>query len=148
MFVDEIDIFVKGGDGGAGCVSFRREKYVPWGGPDGGDGGDGGSIWLEADRSLTTLLDYHYRRHYHAERGTHGQGSNRHGASGADLVLKVPLGTVVSDRDTGERLGDHRCFVVALAVRLDMRPRAGEVSFDQCGDVARIHARARSWGRT
>ena len=106
MFVDEIDIFVKGGDGGAGCVSFRREKYVPRGGPDGGDGGDGGSVWLEADPALTTLLDYHYKRHYHAERGTHGEGSNRHGASGNDLVLRVPLGTVVADRDTGERLDD------------------------------------------
>jgi GTP-binding protein len=106
MFVDEIDIFVKGGDGGAGCVSFRREKYVPRGGPDGGDGGDGGSVWLEADPALTTLLDYHYKRHYHAERGMHGEGSNRHGASGRDLVLRVPLGTVVTDRDTGERLGD------------------------------------------
>src|SRR5256712_4947766 len=106
MFVDEIDVFVKGGDGGAGWVSFRREKYVPYGGPDGGDGGQGGSIWLEADPALTTLLDYHYRRHYHAERGTHGQGSNRHGASGDDLVLKVPLGTIVADRDTGEHLGD------------------------------------------
>jgi GTPase len=106
MFVDEIDVFVKGGDGGAGCVSFRREKFVPYGGPDGGDGGDGGSIWLEADPALTTLLDYHYKRHYHAERGTHGQGSNRHGASGRDTTLRVPLGTVVADRDTGEHLGD------------------------------------------
>jgi GTP-binding protein len=106
MFVDEIDVFVKGGDGGAGCVSFRREKYVPYGGPDGGDGGHGGSIWLEADPALTTLLDYHYKRHYHAERGTHGQGSNRHGSSGRDTILKVPLGTIVVDRDTGEHLGD------------------------------------------
>src|SRR5207249_10827812 len=106
MFVDEIDIFVKGGDGGAGCVIFRREKYVPHGGPDGGDGGDGGSVWLEADPSLTTLLDYHYKRHYHAERGQHGEGSNRHGASGADLVLRVPLGTVVADRETGEPVAD------------------------------------------
>src|SRR2546426_2851043 len=106
MFVDEIDVFVKGGDGGAGCVSFRREKFIPYGGPDGGDGGDGGSIWLEANAALTTLLDYHYKRHYHAERGTHGQGSNRHGASGSDMVLKAPLGTVVSDRDTGQRLAD------------------------------------------
>ena len=80
MFIDEIDIFVKGGDGGAGCVSFRREKYVPRGGPDGGDGGDGGSVFLEADPALTTLLDFRYKRHYHAERGTHGEGSNRHGA--------------------------------------------------------------------
>ena len=106
MFVDEIDIFVKGGDGGAGCVSFRREKYVPRGGPDGGDGGDGGSVYLEADSGLTTLLDFHYQRHYHAERGQHGEGSNRSGASGNDLVLRVPIGTVVRDRDTGEVLGD------------------------------------------
>src|SRR5499433_3879664 len=106
MFVDEIDVFVKGGDGGAGCVSFRREKFVPRGGPDGGDGGDGGSIFLEADPAITTLLDFHYQRHYTAERGQHGKGSNKHGASGEDTILRVPLGTVVSDRDTGERLGD------------------------------------------
>jgi len=106
MFVDEIDVFVKGGDGGAGCISFRREKFVPRGGPDGGDGGDGGSILLEADPSITTLLDFHYQRHYTAERGQHGKGSNKHGASGNDTILRVPLGTVVSDRDTGERLGD------------------------------------------
>jgi GTP-binding protein len=106
MFVDEIDIFVKGGDGGAGCVSFRREKFVPRGGPDGGDGGDGGSVWLEADPALTTLLDYHYKHHYYAERGQHGEGSNRHGASGSDLTLRVPLGTIVTDRDTSEHLGD------------------------------------------
>jgi GTP-binding protein len=106
MFVDEIDVFVKGGDGGAGCISFRREKFVPRGGPDGGDGGDGGSILLEADPVITTLLDFHYQRHYTAERGQHGKGSNKHGASGEDTILRVPLGTVVSDRDTGERLGD------------------------------------------
>ena len=106
MFVDEIDIFVKGGDGGAGCVSFRREKFVPRGGPDGGDGGHGGSIWLEADPRVGTLLDYHYRRHYTAERGQHGQGANRHGRSGEDTVLRVPVGTAVSDRDSGEPLGD------------------------------------------
>jgi GTPase len=106
MFVDEIDVFVKGGDGGAGCISFRREKFVPRGGPDGGDGGDGGSVLLEADPAITTLLDFHYQRHYTAERGQHGKGSNKHGASGEDTVLRVPLGTVVSDRDTGERLGD------------------------------------------
>lgn len=117
MFVDEVDIFVKAGDGGAGCVSFRREKFVPRGGPDGGDGGDGGSVWLEADRAITTLLDYHYQRHHEAQRGQHGKGSGKHGASGADSVLKVPLGTTVSDRDTGEPLGDltfhgQRCQVV------------------------------------
>src|SRR5213594_1766910 len=106
MFVDEIDVFVKGGDGGAGCVSFRREAYVPRGGPDGGDGGDGGSIVLEADPAIITLLDFHYQRHYTAERGQHGKGSTKHGASGEDTILRVPLGTVVSDRATGEQLGD------------------------------------------
>jgi len=106
MFVDEIDIFVKGGDGGAGCISFRREKFVPRGGPDGGDGGAGGSVFLEADPSLTTLLDYHYQRHYQAERGQHGQGSNCTGAGGDDLVLRVPVGTVVTDRESGALLGD------------------------------------------
>jgi GTP-binding protein len=118
MFVDEIDVFAKGGDGGAGCISFRREKFVPRGGPDGGDGGDGGSIWLEADPSLTTLLDYHYQRHYQASRGQHGKGANRHGASGQDLVLKVPVGTVVSDRDSGEVLADlDRAGLRVLVVR-------------------------------
>ena len=106
MFIDEIDIFVKGGDGGAGCVSFRREKFVPRGGPDGGDGGAGGSVWLEADEGLSTLLDYHYQRHYEAERGEHGKGSGKHGASAPGLVLRVPIGTVVTDRDTGESVGD------------------------------------------
>jgi GTP-binding protein len=105
-FIDEIDIFVEGGAGGAGCISFRKEKYVPYGGPDGGDGGTGGSVFLEADRALTTLLDFHYRRHYHAERGQHGKGANRHGKGGDDLVLRVPLGTVVSERDTGHRVAD------------------------------------------
>src|SRR6266849_1735228 len=105
-FVDEIEIFVKGGDGGAGCISFRREKYVPRGGPDGGDGGAGGSVWLEADPALNTLLDYHYKRHYQAGRGTHGQGANRHGSNGDDLVLRVPVGTIVGDRESGEVLGD------------------------------------------
>src|SRR4026209_1387822 len=106
MFVDEIDVFVKGGDGGAGCVSFRREKFIPRGGPDGGDGGDGGSVFFEADPPLTTLLDCRYKRPYRAGRGTHGEGSNRHGAGGDDLVVRVPLGTVISDRDTGEAIGD------------------------------------------
>jgi GTP-binding protein len=106
MFIDEIDIFVKGGDGGAGCVSFRREKFVPRGGPDGGDGGDGGSVILEADPAITTLLDFHYQRHYTAERGQHGKGANKQGASGADTILKVPLGTTVSAREGGVLLGD------------------------------------------
>src|SRR6201982_2796866 len=100
-FVDEAIVKVQAGDGGRGSVSFRREKFVPRGGPDGGDGGNGGSVFLEADLALTTLLDYHYQRHYQAERGQHGQGSNCTGAGGDDLVLRVPVGTVVTERDSG-----------------------------------------------
>jgi GTP-binding protein len=129
MFVDEIDIFVKGGDSGAGCISFRREKYVPRGGPDGGDGGDGGSVWLEADPALTTLLDYHYKRHYQAERGQHGKGANRRGASGRDLVLRVPLGTVVSDRESGAPLGDLTRPGERLLVMRGVRGGRGNARF-------------------
>jgi GTPase len=106
MFVDEATISVKAGDGGGGCTSFRRESHVPKGGPDGGDGGRGGDVVLEADGAVSSLLDYHYRRHFKATRGTHGKGSVRHGASGEDLVLKVPLGTIVRDADNGETLAD------------------------------------------
>ena len=106
MFVDEVEIHVRAGDGGRGCLSFRREKYVPRGGPNGGDGGRGGSVILEADEGLGTLLDFRYKRHYAAPRGGHGEGSDRHGASGADLVLRVPVGTTVRERDSGLLLGD------------------------------------------
>jgi len=106
MLIDQAVIHVRGGDGGSGCVSFRREKYVPRGGPDGGDGGDGGDVVLIADGHLSTLLDYQYRQQYRADRGQHGQGKKRTGASGADLELRVPPGTVVRDADTGEFLGE------------------------------------------
>jgi GTPase len=106
MFVDEARIYVKGGDGGRGCVAFRREKYVPRGGPSGGDGGSGGSVILEATQHDNTLLRYRFNREFRADRGRHGEGSNRTGHSGADMVLSVPRGTVVIDEDTGERLAD------------------------------------------
>ncbi len=106
MLIDHAVINVASGDGGSGCLSFRREKYVPRGGPDGGDGGRGGDVVLVADPQLSTLLDYHYKQQYRAERGRHGQGKNRTGASGADSVLRVPPGTVVKDADTGEFLGE------------------------------------------
>jgi len=106
VFVDEAKIYVRAGDGGAGCKSFRREAYVPKGGPDGGDGGRGGNVILRADGAVSTLLDYRYIRHYKAERGIHGKGSMRHGAWGDDLILPVPLGTVVRDDNTGEFLAD------------------------------------------
>ena len=106
MFIDSAKIHVKAGDGGNGVVSFRREKYVPKGGPDGGDGGNGGSVYIVSDRNLTTLLDFRYAPHYKAERGAHGQGSRKTGLSGNDVVIKVPCGTLIKDAETGEVLGD------------------------------------------
>ncbi|NPV27189.1 MAG: GTPase ObgE [Firmicutes bacterium] len=106
MFYDTARIYVKGGDGGNGIVAFRREKYVPEGGPSGGDGGRGGNVILVADPGLRTLVDYRYKRHYKAERGEHGQGKNMHGQNAEDIRLRVPVGTVVRDSETGEILAD------------------------------------------
>jgi GTP-binding protein len=104
MFIDRAVVRVKAGDGGSGIVSFRREKFVPMGGPDGGDGGRGGDVAIVADSNLATLLDYTYRDSWAAENGAHGSGSNKTGRSGADVVLPVPSGTVVRDADTNELL--------------------------------------------
>lgn len=106
MFIDHARIYVKGGDGGNGIVAFRREKYVPMGGPAGGDGGRGGSVIFVADEGLTTLMDFKYNKHFKATRGTHGQGKNMHGARGEDLVVKVPVGTIIKDDDSGEVIAD------------------------------------------
>jgi GTPase len=106
VFADEAKIMVKAGDGGNGCVAFRREKYVPRGGPSGGDGGHGGDIYIEANPHDNTLLRYRYNREFKAGRGGHGEGSDCHGASADEMVLKVPVGTVVYDSDTGEQLFD------------------------------------------
>lgn len=105
-FIDEVKIQVKSGDGGAGCVSFRREKYVPLGGPDGGDGGKGGDIIFEVSSSISTLLDLRHRPHLKGGRGRNGMGKDRHGANGDDLKIMVPLGTVIKDAETGEVLAD------------------------------------------
>lgn len=106
MFYDYAKVHMKAGDGGNGIVAWRREKYVPMGGPAGGDGGDGGSIILEADNGLRTLIDFRYQTHYKAERGGHGQGSNMHGKNAEDQVLKVPVGTVVRNAETQQILAD------------------------------------------
>ncbi len=106
MFIDRAVIEVRAGDGGSGAEAFRREKGVPRGGPSGGDGGKGGDVILEVDAQLSTLLDYSYRRRYQADRGQHGEGSNKTGRSGEDLVLKVPPGTMAVDADTDELLGE------------------------------------------
>ena len=106
MFIDEAVIRVSGGSGGNGCSAFRREKFVPRGGPSGGDGGDGGSVYLESNHHLNTLLPFRYRREFSAERGRHGEGSNCHGRNGEDLVIQVPAGTTVYDDAGGEKLFD------------------------------------------
>ncbi len=106
IFVDEAEIYVKGGDGGSGCVSFRREKFVPYGGPDGGDGGDGGSVYLEVDPHLDTLMELAGHHHWRAENGKPGQGKNRTGRKGKDVIIRVPPGTLVYDKDKGVLLKD------------------------------------------
>src|ERR1700716_451891 len=106
MFVDEAKILVKAGNGGNGCVAFRREKFVPRGGPSGGDGGHGGSIYLEANPNDNTLLRYRYNREFKADRGRHGEGSNCTGHSGDDMILQVPVGTLVFDAQNGETMAD------------------------------------------
>jgi GTP-binding protein len=113
-FVDEATIDVKAGDGGDGCVSFRREKYIPFGGPDGGDGGDGGSVYLVADSNLNTLADFRFERRFQAQRGENGRGRNCTGKSGHDREVRVPIGTLVYQDDTDELMGD----LVANAQRL------------------------------
>ena len=105
-FIDEATIEVRAGDGGNGCVSFRREKYIPRGGPDGGDGGNGGSVYLEADGGINTLIDFRHARKFIAERGGNGKGGNCTGKSGEDLIVKVPVGTIVHEDETGELIGD------------------------------------------
>lgn len=129
MFVDQAVIELVAGTGGSGSEAFRRERGVPRGGPAGGDGGHGGDIILEADAQLATLLDYSYRRHYRAERGLHGEGNQKTGRSGADLVLKVPPGTIAYDADTDERLGELLEDGQRLVVARGGRGGKGNVHF-------------------
>ncbi|MBI3952039.1 MAG: GTPase ObgE [Acidobacteria bacterium] len=106
MFVDQAKIFIKAGDGGNGCTAFRREKYVPRGGPSGGDGGRGGHIYMEATEGMSSLLHFRFNPEYRAERGRHGEGSNRHGRDGEDVIIRVPVGTLVYNAETGESIHD------------------------------------------
>ena len=105
-FLDQCKIYIRSGDGGGGAVSFRREKYIEYGGPDGGDGGRGGDVWIEAVEGLNTLIDYRYQQHFKAGTGIHGMGRNRHGAAGEDIELKVPVGTQVLDEDKETLVAD------------------------------------------
>ncbi|MFT4399881.1 GTPase ObgE [Bacillus sp. SW14] len=106
MFIDQVKVYVKGGDGGNGMVAFRREKYVPKGGPAGGDGGNGGDVVFEVDEGLRTLMDFRYKKHFKAIRGEHGMSKNQHGRNADDMVIKVPPGTVVTDDDTKQVIAD------------------------------------------
>jgi GTP-binding protein len=105
-FIDQAKVYIKAGDGGRGCVSFRREKYIPMGGPNGGDGGRGGHIIFTADTNVNTLLDVKLKQHYRAKKGEHGKGKDMHGKRGESLEINVPLGTVISDMYSGELLAE------------------------------------------
>jgi GTP-binding protein len=126
-FVDEATIIVEAGTGGHGCLSFRREKYVPRGGPDGGDGGDGGSVYLEANDALNTLIDYRFQRQHRAHNGEQGSGRNCTGTKGEDLVLPVPVGTTIVDMDTHEVLGD--------LTRIGQRQKVAQGGFHGLGNT-------------
>ncbi len=128
-FIDEVTIKVKAGDGGRGCVSFRREKNVPRGGPNGGDGGDGGDVVLVADIQLTTLLDLRYQREYRAGRGAHGKGKEQYGKRGEDRVIPVPVGTMIRDPHTGEILADLKAKGDRIAVVIGGRGGKGNAHF-------------------
>lgn len=128
-FVDEVSIHVHAGDGGNGSASFRREKFVPFGGPDGGDGGHGGSVCLEADEGLNTLADFRHERRFRAQRGENGMGRQKTGKSGEDVVIRVPIGTIVIDEDTGEQLGDLTHHGERLLVARGGRGGLGNIHF-------------------
>lgn len=145
-FVDEAVISVRGGAGGDGCVSFRREKFVPRGGPDGGDGGDGGSVILVGEPHLQTLADFLYRRRYQARRGRHGMGKNRHGKKGDDVIVPVPLGTDVYDALSGEKLGEILHAGERLVVARGGKGGRGNTHFATPVDQAPLRAEPGSPG--
>jgi GTP-binding protein len=145
-FVDEVRIRVEAGDGGRGCVAFRREKYVPRGGPSGGDGGDGGHVILAVDPGLATLLDLSYPQHLRARRGEHGRGKDQEGARGADLVLRVPPGTLVYDAETEEPLADLRAAGERVVVARGGRGGRGNRRFATPTNRAPRHAEPRTPG--
>jgi GTPase len=140
MFIDRVVVRVTAGTGGSGATSFRREKYVPMGGPDGGDGGRGGDVIVRADSNLATLLDYTYRDKWEAERGQHGMGNNKTGASGADVVLPVPPGTVVRDLESRELLGEVLANGDELRVARGGRGGKGNTHF-----ATATHQAPREW---
>jgi GTP-binding protein len=140
MFIDRVTVRVDAGTGGSGASSFRREKFVPMGGPDGGDGGRGGDVLVRADRNLTTLLDFTYRDHWKAERGDHGSGSNKSGRSGETVVLPVPTGTIVRDAETGALLGEVLDDGETITVARGGRGGRGNAKF-----ASATHQAPREW---
>ena len=140
MFIDRVVVRVKAGTGGSGATSFRREKFVPMGGPDGGDGGRGGDVIVRGDRNLSTLLDYTYRDNWEAERGEHGMGSNKTGRSGGDVVLPVPAGTVIRDHENGEFIGEILGDGEEIVVARGGRGGKGNAAF-----ASSTHQAPREW---
>ncbi len=139
-FVDEVKIIAKAGDGGRGCVSFRREKFVAMGGPDGGDGGDGGAVRFEVDSNISTLLDLRYNQHCKAGRGVHGMGKNMHGKNGEDLTIRIPPGTLIYDFDSGELLADMTAAGEAITLLKGGRGGRGNARFVSSTNRAPRHA--------
>jgi GTP-binding protein len=142
VLIDSARIEVKGGDGGNGCVSFRREKFVPRGGPNGGDGGYGGSVVLEAARGLSSLLDFRYKKHYKAQKGRNGSGANRRGRDGEDIVLLVPPGTIVKDHESGDVLADLEEDGARIVVAKGGRGGRGNARFATAVEQAPRHCEA------
>jgi GTP-binding protein len=140
MFIDRVVVRVKAGTGGSGATSFRREKFVPMGGPDGGEGGRGGDVIVRGDRNLATLLDYTYRDNWEAERGAHGEGSNRTGRSGDDVVMPVPPGTIIRDHDTSAFIGEVLTDGEEIIVAKGGRGGRGNASF-----ATSTHQAPREW---
>ncbi|WP_454192293.1 GTPase ObgE [Paenibacillus sp. Marseille-Q7038] len=136
MFVDKAKIYVKGGDGGDGLVSFRREKYVPEGGPAGGDGGKGGSVIFRVDEGLRTLMDFRYQRHFKAKRGEKGRNKSQHGANAEDMIVRIPPGTVVTDEDTGEILADLTRHGQQVVIARGGRGGRGNIRFATANNPA------------
>jgi len=139
-FIDRVKIFVKAGHGGAGCVSFRREAYVPKGGPDGGDGGKGGDVILVADKQLGTLIDLKYQQHYYADKGKQGRGKQQSGSSGEDTIIRVPVGTIVSDVETRTLIVDLNTEGQQYFIALGGRGGKGNAFFKSATNQAPRHA--------
>src|SRR5699024_3751714 len=129
MFVDQVSLYVKGGDGGDGLVAYRREKYVPKGGPAGGDGGNGGDVIFKVDEGLNTLLDLRYNRHYKAKRGENGMSKGRHGKDAEPLIVSVPPGTTVMDEETGEIIADLTTHAQQVVIAKGGRAGQGNIRF-------------------